>query len=532
MRRWWQDAVFYQIYPRSFADSNGDGVGDLRGIIGRLDYLRDLGVDALWISPFFPSPKKDWGYDVSDYRGVDPEYGTLDDFRELVATAHQKGLRVILDLVLNHSSDEHPWFKAARALKEAPEHGYYIWKPLAGPKPNNWVCTFEQSSAWVPNPATGERYLCTFTRFQPEYDWRNPRLREEIYAVMRHWIDLGADGFRLDVATAYIKDAEFRSNPFQPKLIPDLLQRHIYDRNRPEVHEIFREMREIAGDNRVLIGETHGNDPVLAASCYGAGDELHLAFNFEFLETSWSAGGFRAAAETWYAALPEGAWPVFVLSNHDKPRHAWRYRGKTASETEGRARVAATLLMTLRGSPFVYYGEEIGMSCRRIPRARLRDPLGIKTWPMGFLGRDPERTPMQWSAGPGAGFSPAGENGRSAEPWLPLNPDWRERNVEAQLSDPTSILSLYRRLIALRRGHASLREGSIRFLDSSRDLLAYERSSPGERILVMLNFSSEARYFDLATGGTRLLEGGVGGERRSAGRLRIAPLESLLLLLD
>jgi len=532
MRRWWQDAVFYQIYPRSFADSDGDGIGDLRGIIGRLDYLRDLGVDALWISPFFPSPKKDWGYDISDYRGIDPDYGSLDDFGELVRTAHAKGLRILLDLVGNHSSDEHPWFKAARASKEAPEHGYYIWKPLAGPKPNNWVCTFEQSSAWFPNPATGERYLCTFTRFQPEFDWRNPLLREEIYGVMRYWLELGADGFRLDVATAYIKDAHFRSNPFQANVIPDLLQRHIYDRNRPEVHGIFKEMRKITGDERVLLGETHGNDIALAASCYGGGDELHLAFNFDFLETAWSASDFRLAAERWYAALPEGAWPVFTLSNHDKPRHAWRYRGKTRAETEGRARVAASLLLTLRGSPFLYYGEELAMTCRRIPRALLRDSLGIKTWPMGFLGRDPERTPMQWSGVPGAGFGPAAVDGEVAEPWLPLNPDWRERNVEAQLGDPESTLSHYRKLIALRRAHEALREGTNRFIDAGQDLLCYERRSPGEAILVVLNFASEAREFELGSPGIPLLGDGVGRRRLDAGKRRLAPLESMLLLLD
>ncbi|HUX36390.1 MAG TPA: alpha-amylase family glycosyl hydrolase, partial [Rectinemataceae bacterium] len=270
MRRWWQDAVFYQIYPRSFADSNGDGIGDLGGIIGRLDYLAALGVDALWLSPFFPSPKKDWGYDVADYRGVDADYGDLADARRLLAEAHDRGIRVILDLVVNHSSDEHPWFKAARASTSAPEHNYYLWKPLAGKKPNNWICLFEQASAWFPNPATGERYLGTFTRFQPEFDWRDPGLRREIYDIMRYWLELGVDGFRLDVATAYIKDAEFRSNPPSLRLIPDLFQKHLYDRNRPEVHEIFRQMRAIAGEDRVLVGETHGWDPGLAASCYGA----------------------------------------------------------------------------------------------------------------------------------------------------------------------------------------------------------------------------------------------------------------------
>ncbi|MDA8411207.1 MAG: alpha-glucosidase [Treponema sp.] len=533
MRHWWQDAVFYQIYPRSFADANGDGIGDLRGILGRLDYLRDLGVDALWISPFFPSPQKDWGYDVADYRGVDPDYGSLDDFRELVGAAHERGIRLILDLVVNHSSDEHPWFRAARASKEAVEHDYYLWKPLSGKKPNNWVCLFEQASAWFPNAATGERYLGTFTRFQPEFDWRNPRLREEIYAVMRYWLDLGADGFRLDVATAYIKDAEFRSNPFSPRPIPDLFQKHLYDRNRPEVHEIFREMRQVVGDDRVLVGETHGVDVDLAASCYGPGDELHLAFNFDFLETKWSASAFRAAAERWYSALPDGAWPVFTLSNHDRPRHAWRYRGRTPAETEGRAKVAATLLLMLRGSPFLYFGEELAMTSRRIPRSRLRDPLGVKTWPLGFLGRDPERTPMQWTAGPSAGFSQGAEGREPVEPWLPLNPDWPGRNVEVQLRDSLSTLSHYRGLIALRRAHAALREGDMRFVDTGKgaDLLCFERRVQGESLLVALNFASESRDFRLDRAGVQLF----GGEGRQGtlvpGTLRLAPLESLIIAL-
>ena len=541
--RWWQDAVFYQVYPRSFADSNGDGIGDLRGLIGRLDYLSTLGVDAIWLSPFFPSPKKDWGYDVADYRGVDADYGSLVDAQALVASAHDRGIRVILDLVVNHSSDEHPWFKAGSASKDAPEHDYYIWKPLEGKRPNNWVCLFEQGSAWFPNPPTGERYLGTFTRFQPEFNWREGRLRAEIYGVMRHWLDLGFDGFRLDVATAYIKDELFRSNPFSLNIVPDLLQRHVYDRNRPEVHEIFREMRALTGDERVLVGETYGPDPALAAACYGRGDELHLAFDFELLDAKWSAGAFRSAVERWYAALPEGAWPVITLSNHDRPRHAWRYRGRSVRETEERAKVAAACLLTLRGTPFLYYGEEIAMGCRRIPRARLRDPLGIKTWPLGFLGRDPERTPMQWSSKPGAGFSSrvgaASGDDRSGigstgvpEPWLPLNPDWRDRNVEVQLRDSASVLSRYRELTALRRAHAALRQGDIRFLDGGRDLLVFERRTSDEVLLVALNFASRSRAFDLDRQATILLGDADRPARVGPGSVGLRSLETMVMKLS
>ena len=331
MRHWWEDAVFYQIYPRSFADSNGDGIGDLAGICGRLGYLEELGVDALWISPFFNSPMMDFGYDVSDYRDVDPMFGNLGDLEKLVAEAKRRGLRIVLDLVANHSSDEHPWFVEARSSKDSPKHGWYLWVPETGRAPNNWKAIFELGTGWHRNPATGERYLGTFTRHQPEFDWRSPELREAFYDIMRYWYDLGIDGFRLDVATAYLKDPGLRSNPFSFKVNPNFFQRHIYDRNQVEVHEIFKEMRAVAdaAGERVLIGETHGQDTTLAASCYGeAGDELNMAFNFDFLCMPWGAKAFRESAERWYAALPEGAWPNFTLSNHDQPRHSWRYRGK------------------------------------------------------------------------------------------------------------------------------------------------------------------------------------------------------------
>jgi alpha-glucosidase len=519
MRHWWEDAVFYQIYPRSFADSNGDGIGDLAGITGKLGYLEGLGVDALWISPFFKSPMKDFGYDVSDYRDVDPMFGALGDLQALLAEAKSRKMRVVLDLVANHSSDEHPWFVEARTSKESPKHGWYLWAPDTGKPPNNWKAIFELGTAWHKNPATGERYLGTFTCHQPEFDWRNPELRKAFYDIMRYWYDLGVDGFRLDVATAYFKDAALRSNPFRLKANPDFFQRHIYDRNQAEVHGVFKEMRAVAdaAGERVLIGETHGQDPALAASCHGtAGDELNMAFNFEFLYRPWSASSFRDSAERWYSLLPAGAWPNFTLSNHDQPRHAWRYRGKgsgAAALTDGRERVAAAMLLTLRGTPFLYYGEEIGMSCERLPRSALRDPLGISTWPLRSLGRDPERTPMQWNGRENAGFT-------SGRPWLPVNSDYRARNVAAQEADPTSLLSWYKALLALRRSRSELREGSLAFLDLAPDILAYERrgfanerkGSAEGSLLVLLNFASRRRRFELAKAGRVLL-----GSARAAG---------------
>jgi alpha-glucosidase len=529
VRHWWEDAVFYQIYPRSFADSNGDGIGDLAGIAGRLGYLEGLGVDALWISPFFKSPMKDFGYDVSDYREVDPMFGSMEDLKGLIAGARERGMRIVLDLVANHSSEDHPWFAEARSSRASPKHGWYLWVPETGKPPNNWKAVFELGTAWHPNPATAERYLGLFSRHQPEFDWRNPELRSEIYGIMRYWFGLGVDGFRLDVATAYFKDAELRSNPFSLNANPDFFQRHVYDRNRPEVHEVFKEMRALAdaAGERVLIGETHGQDPVLAASCHGErGDELHLAFNFDFLFRKWGAREFRESAERWYGLLPDGAWPNFTLSNHDRPRHAWRYRGRGfrgAAVTELRARVAAAMLLTLRGTPFLYYGEEIGMTCERLPRAALRDPVGIATWPLRSIGRDPERTPMQWDGDANAGFS-------SGRPWLPVNRDSHSRNVEAQEGDPSSLLSWYKALVGLRRSLPALREGSLRFLDAGKDVLAYERVSPaGPRVLVLLNFASRKRIAALE-GEARVLLGTARpkGCEIGPGAIELAPCEAVV----
>jgi alpha-glucosidase len=526
MRHWWEDAVFYQIYPRSFADSNGDGIGDLVGITGKLDYISGLGVDALWISPFFKSPMKDFGYDVSDYRDVDPMFGTLDDLKKLVDEAKARKIRIVLDLVANHSSDEHPWFVEARASKDSPKHGWYLWVPETGRPPNNWKAIFELGTAWHKNPATNERYLGTFTKHQPEFDWRNPELRRAFYDIMRYWYDFGIDGFRLDVATAYFKDEKLRSNPFSFKANPDFFQKHIYDRNQEEVHEVFKEMRAVADEagERVLIGETHGQDPALAASCHGkSGGELSMAFNFQFLYRKWSASEFRASAERWYSLLPEGAWPNFTLSNHDQPRAAWRYRGRSASDTDGRARVAAAMLLTLRGTPFVYYGEEIGMSCEHIPRAALRDPLGISTWPLRTLGRDPARTPMQWDASVNAGFT-------AGAPWLPVNSDYRSRNAAAQEGDPASLLSWYKALIALRRSRRELREGEIAFLDLASDVLAYERTArAGMGVLVLLNFSSRRRRFEFAES-LRILLGSArkAGVEIASGRVELGPNEVVI----
>ncbi|OHE68086.1 MAG: hypothetical protein A2Z99_15190 [Treponema sp. GWB1_62_6] len=526
MAKWWERAIFYQIYPRSFRDSDGDGIGDLAGIESRLDYLAEIGVDALWISPFYPSPMKDFGYDISDFTGIHPIFGDMESFKRLLAAAHAKGLRVVVDLVINHTSDEHPWFVEARSSRDAPKHDWYIWKPMKRNrlgllrKPNNWVAQFELSSAWWPNEETGEWYLGTFTRNQPEVNWRNPDLRAAMYEVVRFWLDLGVDGYRMDVVNWYVKDAEFRSNPRNLVANPDIFQRHIHDRDQPEIHGICREIRVIADSypgDRVLIGEIFCRDPRQAASYHGAElDELHMAFNFDLLYRKWSARELRGSIRRWYDALPPGAWPNMTLSNHDQPRHIWRFRGRNAAETAARSRVAACLLLTLRGTPFIYYGEELGMAQGIIARKDLRDPLGIKTWPLRSLGRDGERTPMQWDAGPAAGFT-------SGKPWLPVNPGWKYRNVEAELTESGSLLSWYRELIVLRKASVALREGDIEFLDGGDDdCICFLRSGGKERFMVALNLCARSRPVPEAS--ARVLAGAAG----AAGAAAVAAAATVL----
>lgn len=481
---WWKTAVFYQIYPRSFADSDGDGVGDLSGIISRLDYLQGLGVTALWVSPFFKSPMDDFGYDISDFRDVDPLFGSLDDARRLIAETHRRDMKIVFDLVINHTSDQHPWFIEARSSKDNPKHDWYIWKPRTDPstgrrlrRPNNWVSQFEFRSAWWDNPDTDEWYLGTFTRHQPEVNMRNPELRGALYDVVRFWLDQGIDGFRMDVVNWYIKDEQFRSNPFSLNANPDIFQRHVYDRNQPESHEICREIRTIVDSypgDRVLIGEIFAQDARIAASYQGNGtDELHLSFNMELLYLKWGARPFARALERWYSALPADGWPNITLSNHDQRRHGSRFRSRRPVLQKARLEIAAMLLLTVRGTPFIYYGEEIGMTNARIPRKELKDPTGITFWPLQ-LGRDGERTPMQWTGDENAGFTAPG-----VTPWLRIHKNRTRVNVRDEEKDPASLLNWYRLLISIRAGHAVLREGAYTQLPGvGPSVVAFRRSSP------------------------------------------------------
>ena len=493
---WWQTGVIYQVYPRSFQDTTGNGVGDLRGVMQRLDYLSEtLGVNAIWLSPFYPSPMADFGYDVADYTGVDPLFGTLDTFDQLLAEAHRRGVRIIIDLVPNHTSDQHPWFVESRSSRTNPKRDWYIWadaKPDGSP-PNNWLAVFG-GPAWEFDAHTGQYYMHSFLKEQPDLNWRNPELKAAIFDVVRFWLDRGVDGFRIDVAQYIMKDPLLRDNPPNPTAKGDIHRSlgdydsllHLYDKGHPDAHAVYREFRQVldeyeASSPRMAVGEIHIFDWQEWASYYGqALDELHMPFNFQLLNIPWTAGGVRAAVDGLEAALPPGAWPNYVLGNHDESRLATRLG-------PDQARVAAMLLLTLPGTPTLYYGDEIGMADVPVPPGRQQDPWGRR---VPGLGRDPCRTPMQWTAAANAGFSAPG----TERLWLPLAAGYREVNVERQLAEPRSLLNLYRRLLAYRRSSPALQRGIYRPVDGlPRDCFAYWRQAGKERILIALNFSSSSQ---------------------------------------
>jgi len=488
---WWKHGTIYQIYPRSFQDSNGDGIGDLQGIIDRLDYLNDgsersLGIDGIWLSPTFPSPMADFGYDVSDYEDVHPDFGTLETMDRLIDEAHKRGIRIILDFVPNHTSSQHPWFLESRSSRDNPKRDWYIWRDAgpAGEPPNNWIGAFG-GSAWEWDQKTQQYYLHSFLVEQPDLNWRNPEVEQRMHDVLRFWLRRGVDGFRIDVMDRILKDPDLRDNPPQPnrelgKLAQTLLQRHTQDQDWPDIIPAIRRLRKVVDEfpDRMTVGEVFGT-PENIVRYYGgeAGDGLHLAFNFPFVRMwgeRWAASAVRRVVDRFEAALPERCWPNYVFGNHDVDRVVTRLGGGALGQA--RARVAAMLLLTLRGTPFIYYGEEIGMENVEIPEARLRDPA--RKW---ARGRDPERTPMQWSRD--GGFS-------SAEPWLPYG-DLRV-NVEDQSNDAGSMLSLYRRLIWLRRRSDALRFGAYTPVDGvPEDVYVYRRDARGESLLVALNFSAD-----------------------------------------
>jgi alpha-glucosidase len=529
-RPWWETAVVYQVYPRSFRDTTGSGSGDLPGILEKLEYLTGvLGVDAVWLSPFYPSPMADLGYDVADYRDVDPMFGTLADFDRLLARAHGVGLKVIVDFVPSHTSDRHPWFVESRASRGNPRRDWYVWRDPRpdGSPPNNWLSVFG-GSAWALDRQTGQYYRHSFLSEQPDLNWRHPPLRAAMLDVMRFWLDRGVDGFRVDAVQFMLKDPAERDNPPNPDgrgrahkpLGAYDAQLHLQDQSHPDIHTILRDMRAVTDGwepPRMTLGEVHVYDPVGLGSYYGAAlDGLNMPTNFGLFRTPWTAAGARAVVDGLEAGLPAGAWPNYSLGNHDDRRLATRLG-------EAGSRQAAVLLLTLRGTPILYYGDEIGMREVEVPQARRRDPWGIVE---PDLSRDGCRTPMPWSATRGAGFTDA------PEPWLPLGDDWRVRNVASQLRDPDSLLHLYRRLLALRRATAALRTGHYRPLDAvPDDCFVYTRIRGRQRVLVGINFSSEERSVSLrrfagrvAVSTHRDAEGAA-----AAGTITLRPHEAVVL---
>jgi oligo-1,6-glucosidase/alpha-glucosidase len=485
---WWERGVIYQIYPRSFQDSNGDGIGDLAGIRARLDYVAGLGVDAIWLSPIFPSPMADFGYDVADYCGVEPIFGDMVAFEELLGEVHARGLKLLLDFVPNHSSDRHPWFLESRASRDNPKRDWYIWRDAApdGGPPNNWISDFG-GSAWEWDTTTQQYYLHAFLKEQPDLNWRNPELRQAMMDVLRFWLGRGVDGFRIDVLWHIVKHEELPDNPVNPEWTPALRDRdrliQAHSTDQPEAHAFSADMRRLADSygDRVLIGEIFlPNDRL--ARWYGTPDkpQVHLPFNFQLIENDWNAATLRRVIAEYEASLPAFGWPNWVLGSHDAPRIAARIG-------DAQARVAAMLLLTLRGTPTLYQGDELGIGQVTIPPERMRDPQHHRQ-PELDIGRDRSRTPMPWSDAPFAGFS-------SVEPWLPLNDDWPVRNVAAQEQDHNSLLHLYRRLLRLRREHPALAIGGFVLTDAEEDVLSFVRSEGEAKLLVVLNLGQQVRRF-------------------------------------
>ena len=485
--RWWQKGIIYQVYPRSFQDSNDDGVGDLQGIQSRLDHLSWLGIDALWISPIYPSPMADFGYDISDYCGIHPLFGAMDDFDQLLLEVHRRDMKLILDLVPNHSSDKHPWFEESRSSRNNPKRDWYIWKDakLDGGPPNNWLSMFG-GSAWEWDEGTQQYYYHAFLKEQPDLNWRNPDLQEAMFNNMRFWLDKGVDGFRVDVMWHMIKDEKFRDNPPNPDYKPHQATYEqlapVYSTDQPEVHEVVRKMRAVMDeyDDRLMIGEIYLPVQRLVMY-YGQNNEgSHLPFNFLLLSLPWEAPKIFSVVAEYEAALPEGGWPNWVLGNHDQPRIISRIG-------LAQAKIAAMLLLTLRGTPTIYYGEEIGMSDVAIPPEEIRDPQGLNM-PGLNLSRDHSRTPMQWNNSTQAGFS-------NVEPWLRLPYSYPRINVEAQKLDAFSILNFYKSLIDIRRQEAALHVGDYQSVFSNKQLIAYKRELKNNRFLIVLNLSHRPFHF-------------------------------------
>jgi alpha-glucosidase len=509
MAEWWRGAVMYQIYPRSFADSNGDGVGDLPGITARLPYVAELGVDGIWISPFFRSPMKDYGYDVADYCDVDPVFGTLGDFDDLLARAHALGLKVLIDQVYSHSSDQHPWFAQSRTSHDNTRADWYVWadaKPDGSP-PNNWQAVFG-GPAWEWDLNRRQYYLHNFLVEQPDLNFHQPAVQGALLDAARFWLDRGVDGFRLDVANFYAHDPELRDNPprdvSRPPLRPYMFQRHVHDRSRPETLDFMGRLRAAsdAYGARMLLGEIECEDPLARQLEYVRGtDRLHTAYSFFLLRAAKaSPETFKAALAGWTA---EEGWPSWSLGNHDVPRFPTRLAG----DDPQRIRLLLAVLVLLRGTAFLYQGDELGLPQADVPRERLRDPDAIRNHLTG-AGRDGARTPHPWSAqAPNAGFSDADNV------WLPVDHRHAALAVDRQEADPASTLSFTRRLLAFRREHPAFRTGDLTFIEAPEDVLAFTRDGEGERLTCLFNLGGETRRVPVAG---RVLDSGLGGHVQGA----------------
>jgi oligo-1,6-glucosidase/alpha-glucosidase len=518
---WWKRTTVYQIYPRSFADSDGDGIGDLRGVIARLDYLAKLGVETLWLSPFYDSPQADFGYDIRDHFNVAPEYGTLEDTRRLIDEVHARGMKIVFDMVLNHTSDQHPWFLASRSSREGPLRDWYIWRDGSGKRgnkpPNNWRSMLG-NNGWHHDPVTGQWYWASFLPFQPDLNYRNPEVKHAMLEVVRHWLRQGVDGLRLDIFNAIFKDASFANNPWSLRPIPSadnphgFFQRNAHTIDHPDTLEFARELRLVVDDfrdpPRFLVGEVFGDPVTLRRYCGDKADGLHMVFLFKTLSLRFASRSVRSLITEIEAAFPEPFTPTYVFGNHDRPRLLHRLAGQTR-----KAKLFATLQLTVRGVPFIYYGEEIGMEHYEIPLVHGLDPVAVRhrhipQWlarRMSHLGmllnRDECRSPMQWHGGTHAGFT-AGV----VKPWLSLHPRASEVNVAAQEGDPESLLQCYRGLLSLRRRVPALRGGALELIEDAalpEQVVAYRRvlAQNGTRQVasVYLNFAS--RPADIAAPG-------------------------------
>lgn len=538
---WWRGCVIYQVYPRSFADSNGDGIGDLPGLIGKLDYLADLGVDALWLSPVLKSPMKDFGYDISDYREIDPLFGTTADFHRLVALARDRGLSVILDLAFNHTSDRHPWFIDSRTSKQSEKADWYVWadaKPDGTP-PNNWLSIFG-GSAWQWDARREQYYLHNFLAAQPDLNFHHPEVVEQLLATMQYWLEHGVGGFRLDAINFYLHDSALRNNPARtdrsdhrdvlPLCNPYTYQDHRYDKSQPENLELLRRVRELTEryPGTVALGEISDDNAAVLISEYTSGiDRLHMAYAFDLSTAAYGAATIRGAVERIEAVIGDG-WPCWSVGNHDMPRVVTRWGGEHGGPEL--AKLTMALLLALRGSVCLYQGEELGLPEAEVPFERLRDPYGIEMWP-AFKGRDGCRTPMPWHAEqPHAGFS-------DVEPWLPVPEAHRQLAVSVQLDDPCSTLHAYRRLLHWRREHPVLRDGTLRFVEVEAPGLLLVRSAGTEQMLIVLNLGAAPITVELATAaGTatlRALSGhGFEGAHLSGSRLTLPGFGAWFALLQ